>query len=69
MIGARDDHSRFLLLAVLVVHLTGESKVNDFELAFVVDENVGRLQIAVHNVRTLSVTQQQKEHLHVEQAA
>ena len=69
MIGARDDHSRFLLLAVLVVHLTGESKVNDLELAFVVDENVGRLQIAVHNVRTLSVTQKQKEHLHVEQAA
>ena len=43
------------MLRVLVVHLTGKAEIDDFDVALAVDEDVRRLQVAMHNVPALGV--------------
>ena len=49
------SYLRFLLLLVLQIHLASETEVDDLQLALGVDEDVGGLQVAMHDVRALHV--------------
>ena len=49
------SYLRFLLLLVLQIHLASETEIDDLQLALGVDEDVGGLQVAMHNVRALHV--------------
>lgn len=55
MSGGRIANSRLLLLSVLVVHLSRQAEVDDLQLAFVVDQDVGGLEIAMDDVCALAV--------------
>ena len=55
MSGGRIANSRLLLLSVLVVHLARQAEVDDLQLAFVVDQDVGGLEIAMDDVCALAV--------------
>ena len=50
-----EDYLGLLLFLVLQIHLAGETEVDDLQLALCVDEDVGGLQVAVHDVRALHV--------------
>ena len=55
MSGGRIANSRLLLLSVLIVHLARQAEVDDLQLAFVVDQDVGGLEIAMDDVCALAV--------------
>lgn len=48
-------YARLAMLRVLVVHLPRQAEIDDFDVALAVDEDVRRLQVAMHNVPALRV--------------
>ena len=53
MNGRKRHYPGFAMLRVLVVHLAGQAEIDDFDVALAVDEDVGRLEVAMHNVPAL----------------
>ena len=62
-------YARLAMLRVLVVHLPGEAEIDDFDVALAVDEDVRRLQVAMHNVPALRVNGAVYKYLEIEKAA
>ena len=48
------------------VDLAGQAEIDDFHVAVAVEEDVGRLEIAMNEVRALGVRRGGGEYLHVE---
>ena len=57
------------MLRVLVVHLPGKAEIDDFDVALAVDEDVRRLQVAMHNVPALGLNGTERGYLEIEKAA
>ena len=51
------------------VDLAGQAEIDDFHVAVAVEEDVGRFEIAMNEVRALGVRRGGGEYLHVEQSA
>lgn len=72
---ARDEREKkrhypgFAMLRVLVVHLAGQAEIDDFDVALAVDEDVGRLEVAMHNVPALGSNGAGLAYLEIQKAA